>query len=414
MSESEPAAGVAAQVNLLLKEALAQARQGRPVVPVDGLLQGLNVAASSDEQQICAWARLWPDSAWATVDPTSGALGVLVPPPHLHDQKAQGAPTEAARTSVMAGQPDQERRRPRKSRRPPVSYPWYFDDWLSSETRLDMTLAERGAYRDLLDFCYRDGSIPSDPAVLAKMLGCSGEKFDEVWLKVRPQFRERGSRLWNQKACIVRKRHLEFLRKMSTAGGKSVDAQRERKQQDRQRTLQRAQQHHFNVPSTTPSPTHCGLGADAPPTPPFPPRGNSAKNAEVGFVLTPPTPTTTDRKATDREIDQWFTSEFWSLYPRRVAKAAAKKATLRLRSAEVRAAALAGLRAQLPRLQQQMAEDPSKVPHAASWLNGCRWQDELEPLAISRPIRSAWAERQAETDRIFRERMERHAPKIQQ
>ena len=42
-------------------------------------------------------------------------------------------------------------------------YRWYAGDWLGSPTRLDMSLAERGMYRDLLDWHYAEGSIPAAP-----------------------------------------------------------------------------------------------------------------------------------------------------------------------------------------------------------------------------------------------------------
>ena len=50
-----------------------------------------------------------------------------------------------------------------------VSYPWYFEDWLCSETSAAMTLAERGLYRELLDLCWYHGSLPTDLHTLFAM-----------------------------------------------------------------------------------------------------------------------------------------------------------------------------------------------------------------------------------------------------
>jgi len=52
-----------------------------------------------------------------------------------------------------------------------ASYPWYFEDWLFSETRASFTLAERGLYRDLLDYCWYYGSLPADVEILGKLCG---------------------------------------------------------------------------------------------------------------------------------------------------------------------------------------------------------------------------------------------------
>jgi len=65
--------------------------------------------------------------------------------------------------------------------------------------------------------------------------------------------------------------------------------------------------------------------------------------------------------------------DFWSLYPRHVAKKAARIAWDRVTPANQMAAviAIASWR------QIYMARDPDRIPHAATWLNGERWEDEL-------------------------------------
>lgn len=67
------------------------------------------------------------------------------------------------------------------------SYPWYFDDWLLSQTRMSMNSAERGLYRDVLDICYRDGKVPDDTNLLIRMLAVSAKEFKSAWPTVRRQ-----------------------------------------------------------------------------------------------------------------------------------------------------------------------------------------------------------------------------------
>ena len=51
-----------------------------------------------------------------------------------------------------------------------------------------MTLAERGAYRELLDFCWMEGEIPDDLGAVARLLGVSVEEAQPIWEKVRLRF----------------------------------------------------------------------------------------------------------------------------------------------------------------------------------------------------------------------------------
>lgn len=74
--------------------------------------------------------------------------------------------------------------------------------------------------------------------------------------------------------------------------------------------------------------------------------------------------------------------EFWALWPRKTAKAAAEKAWAKLAPDEL-------LRARISRAVREhaLSEDWRKeggrfIPHAATWLNGRRWEDEL-PMASS-------------------------------
>jgi hypothetical protein len=72
-------------------------------------------------------------------------------------------------------------------------------------------------------------------------------------------------------------------------------------------------------------------------------------------------------------IDSAFFA-FYQLYPRKVAKANAKKAFAKIQPSEFQAV-MDGLTAQLPELK---ASEEKFRPHPASWLNARRWEDEAE------------------------------------
>lgn len=74
-------------------------------------------------------------------------------------------------------------------------------------------------------------------------------------------------------------------------------------------------------------------------------------------------------------LDDAFAA-FWRLYPRKVAKKAAQAAWARLApSREMVSAIVEALKLQC-RSEQWRKDGGAFVPYPATWLNGCRWQDE--------------------------------------
>lgn len=70
---------------------------------------------------------------------------------------------------------------------------------------------------------------------------------------------------------------------------------------------------------------------------------------------------------------------FWLLYPRHVAKANARKAWAKIDPA-LHVPIIESVAAWRPIWN---TKDPEYLPHAASWLNGERWEDELPRTAVS-------------------------------
>ncbi len=67
-------------------------------------------------------------------------------------------------------------------------YPWSLTSWLTSRTRAELDMAGRGIYRELIDHCYAQGSIPSDPATICRLVGCTGEELARTWPKIKRHF----------------------------------------------------------------------------------------------------------------------------------------------------------------------------------------------------------------------------------
>lgn len=98
------------------------------------------------------------------------------------------------------------------------------------------------------------------------------------------------------------------------------------------------------------------------------------------------------REKTARSAREGF-DEFWAKYPRKVARQAALKAWSRIAASVATADIMAGLdRAR--RSEQWLKDGGQFVPHAATWLNGGRWTDDLPVAAGSGPTPAATAQPQ--------------------
>lgn len=100
-------------------------------------------------------------------------------------------------------------------------------------------------------------------------------------------------------------------------------------------------------------------------------------------INTPPTP--------KGAVDNGF-ANFWNPYPRKTAKVQAQKAWAKLNpSAELQAQILAALAAQC-RSDQWTKDGGSFVPHASTWLNQRRWEDQLPSgSTVATAAAPAWA-----------------------
>lgn len=112
-----------------------------------------------------------------------------------------------------------------------------------------------------------------------------------------------------------------------------------------------------------------GRGVSEPPL--EPPPSSSSSSSEV---IHPPTPRKRGREV--HAFPPGFEA-FWSAYPRKTAKDSAAKAYARIKPDErLQARILAALSAQAA--SEQWTRDGGRfVPHAATWLNGRRWEDDI-------------------------------------
>jgi len=100
-------------------------------------------------------------------------------------------------------------------------FPFYVKDWLSSRSVKRMTLAQKGAYIELLATQWLDGSLPDDQEELRAILGASQPEFSKVWKRVEPMFPvcSDGQRR-NEKLDDLREKALEKSQKASASVSK--------------------------------------------------------------------------------------------------------------------------------------------------------------------------------------------------
>lgn len=82
----------------------------------------------------------------------------------------------------------------------------------------------------------------------------------------------------------------------------------------------------------------------------------------------------------ERSVDSPATFErFWSAYPRHVGKRSAEKAFAKLRPDEALLDVMLAALARQRQSDQWRRDGGQFIPHAATWLNGRRWEDEAGP-----------------------------------
>lgn len=166
---------------------------------------------------------------------------------------------------------------------------------------------------------------------------------------------------------------------------KDREAARERMANARRNKRRSSGEQHPNVPPNDDRSSRNGRSGNPVPSRPDPSRerSNDARGSHVpppalALVPTnstsPPATDTHNRYSTDFEA-------WWTLYPRKVAKAEAAKAWKRARALATWDQLTTGLRAAT---EAWRGRDPEYIPYPAKWLNGRCWDDDHTTPATTR------------------------------
>jgi hypothetical protein len=160
---------------------------------------------------------------------------------------------------------------------------------------LALELDERGAYRELLDWNYQEGSIPADQAVMARFLSIPVQEFERIWKRVSVKFQpdpNEPGRLTNPRAAEVLEEEAEYRRKAAESGRRGAKT---RWGSDR-------------VPNRVPHANPNRVSMASSPLPSS--KKNTARSLANGAVSGSASP----KKPARNGYPEWFT-ELWSLYP---------------------------------------------------------------------------------------------------
>lgn len=78
-------------------------------------------------------------------------------------------------------------------------FPVYISNWRDSETRMRLSASERGVFWELIFFCYKEGSLPDDVPLLARICDLPIDVFEAAWPNVSKSFFLKAGRWHNRK-----------------------------------------------------------------------------------------------------------------------------------------------------------------------------------------------------------------------
>lgn len=108
---------------------------------------------------------------------------------------------------------------------PSPAFSLYPKDMLTDEHVSAMTHTEFGIYIRLLLHAWLEGSIPSEPVKLCRILKLNRNMFNRLWVAVAPCFQERDGRLFQQRLEAEREKQLvrsEENRRKGLLGGRPM------------------------------------------------------------------------------------------------------------------------------------------------------------------------------------------------
>lgn len=214
--------------------------------------------------------------------------------------------------------------------------PWFARDYIAATRH--MSLAERGAYTDLLFFEWENGPLPREPERLARLIGCAVAELEQVWPAIRPKFQDTPDGLTNRR-LEEHRAEAHRLRDARARGAKTTNRRRSVGGYSRHGAEEALGGADCASPSGTLSGTDCDTLSEAlsgtPPSPspsPPPESGVFFEDSRPRSRATKPKPAYMSRRFHQQVIDAYH--ELLSDLPRVKAWSAKREGALNARITE--------------------------------------------------------------------------------
>lgn len=285
----------------------------------------------------------------------------------------------------------------RQDRVPEVHfYEWSVSRWRASETRALLTSAGRGIYREILDLCYVQGSIPKDHHILAVQCNCGVEELEAIWPIIARHFyqdKHDPKRLRNKFSEVRRRTFFQYVKAQKANAKKGGEAKAKHNTNlpsggavfpaqeisiDKKRVVESSRVSTKN----TPPPPSGGVALDRVAQKAFLANlgwdgVSKASEDQITAIM--------DLKPSELDDDDslgslcmlnvrlWWFDEFWKAYWITDGKKQARITFFKVvTTLALHDKILAAILAQTPKMSRRARD---KVPHASTWLNGANYDD---------------------------------------
>lgn len=283
---------------------------------------------------------------------------------------------------------------------PSPAFQFYPKDFLTDGKVAAMSLEECGAYIRLLCLCWQERSLPVDLTKLARMVGVTPRAFRRVWPAIGACFTKQGGRLIHRRLDKERAKQAEFRRRQSDAGKASAAARAAGN------AGSTAVQPDPVQPEPQPEPNSPISDLRSPVSDLLSPI-SGLRSANPDLYLQPPVDrsqqrgTSTIRRAHTTALAGF--ERFWSVYPRKVGKDAARRVWQKRQPNAVLTDRIVAAVDQQTAWPEWTKDGGRFIPHPSTWLNRGSWDD--EPLerrgpAMSDTTRANLAARESLLERV--------------
>jgi uncharacterized protein YdaU (DUF1376 family) len=234
------------------------------------------------------------------------------------------------------------------------SFQWYAADYLSDLKTMQMTLAEEGSYVRLLSVCWREGSLPADPAALKAI--CKGAQPSELVLGCFK--RTDGGRLIHLRLEHERDKQHAWREQKSRDGQKGAAARWSKPKELNGRAIAGPLEHRMAEPMANDGSSVFSLQSSI----------SVLKEKEKTCPIASPKP--------DAGLGIRF-QKFYQAYPRHEAPKEARKAWDKIKPDQELLDRMLAWIDQAVRSEQWT--DKKLIPHPAKWLSQRRWEGDPPP-----------------------------------